>query len=164
MCWLGGHLGNPQGSQVVVLLVHFNYRDFSSCSPEFLWYCGETTGRIFRTSQWHSWSLKCISIIPYLKGTTPFLDPAGCYPLVKSLISRLWKRDAASERYKKGLYQLLPKTAVRVWSPKNPTNWVVESPYGCFQEIGVPQNGWFIMEHPIKMDDLGVPLFSETPI
>ena len=33
-----------------------------------------------------------------------------------------------------------------------------------FPKIGVPQNGWLILENPIKMDDLGVPLFSETSI
>ena len=32
-----------------------------------------------------------------------------------------------------------------------------------FPKIGVHQNGWFIRENPIKMDDLGVALFLETP-
>jgi len=35
---------------------------------------------------------------------------------------------------------------------------------GVSKNRGTPKWMFFLMENPIKMDDLGVPLFSETPI
>ena len=32
-----------------------------------------------------------------------------------------------------------------------------------FPYMGVPYNGWFITENRIKLEDLGVPPFQETP-
>ena len=47
-----------------------------------------------------------------------------------------------------------------------PWSWKVGklNPYGYFPKIGVSQNGWFVMENPLKMDDLGITLFLETPM
>ncbi len=47
---------------------------------------------------------------------------------------------------------------------KRKTQTSSKAPFWVFPKIGVPQNGWFIRENPIKMDDLGAPLFLETPI
>ena len=51
-------------------------------------------------------------------------------------------------------------TANMLGTPKDRQNiWV-------FPKIVVPQNGWFIRENPLKMDDLGgnTPIFGNTHI
>ena len=47
----------------------------------------------------------------------------------------------------------------------SPANVIVMCLIWMFPRIGVPQNGWFIMENLIEMHALGgPPLFLETPI
>ena len=42
--------------------------------------------------------------------------------------------------------------------------WEIDFTIWVFPKIVVPRNGWFTRDNPIRIDDLGVPLFLETPI
>ena len=55
-----------------------------------------------------------------------------------------------------------PASPVAKWELKLGANMQLD--IWVFPKIGVPQNRWLIVENPIKMHDLGVPLFLETSI
>ena len=55
------------------------------------------------------------------------------------LTGRCWLVEKGGE-FGDGLFLCLKKLFSSIW---------------VFPKIGVPQNGWFITENPIKMDDLG---------
>jgi len=81
------------------------------------------------------------------------LDPA----LLSAGFNRGFPRGPSSnQKFHKFLvdgWEGLGITAKMWWSTKI---WV-------FSKIGVPQNGWFMMENPIKMDDLGYHYFWKHP-
>ena len=42
-------------------------------------------------------------------------------------------------------------------------NFSEKSTFGCFQKLGVSQNGWFRMENPIKENPIGTMIFWKHP-
>ena len=83
------------------------------------------------------------------------------------------------------LWIILGKTHVKVWTGFSLPGWCrlnldrfqrplwiqplkncpkIATGYMGFPQMGDPQNGWFVTENAIKLDDLVVPLFQETSI
>ena len=74
--------------------------------------------------------------------------PVTCSEVVRADVKELWDLDLQARIWV--IFQC------RAEKGQCGNKWV-------FPKMVVPQNGWFIMETPIKMDDLEVPLFLETP-
>ena len=101
------------------------------------------------------------NIHPFLfyKLLVHFLLLKGCHLPHSDVASLHWQRQARG-RPNRRADKPMPTVGRGICSDDQ----MVGGLYGCFQKIWIPQNGWCILENHIKMDDLGVPLFSETPI
>ena len=78
---------------------------------------------------------------------------AWCYFTLRGLYQIILLQHPIISSTKKTLALL------HFWMPKL-TSQRKKSSIWMFPKIGVPQNGWFVMENLIKMDDLGAPLLS----
>ena len=129
-----------------------NHPFLSSVPRFFLWGFKITSrrieSRVTRTSTKNFWIRK------------PILDETWKRPT--SLAELVNSKFSGSKRRSNSLFDDNRIQWGRMWRVSTMySHWVA---IWVFQKIGVPQNGWFIMENPIKKNDLGVQLFSETLI